>query len=118
MQVPVQVTFHEIPHSDAVETHVRKHVAKLEGFSDRITACHVVLDAPHRHERNGRRHRVRVDLVVPRGEIVVSHAPSDDSTSTDLYAAIDEAFHRANRRLEDHVKRQRRRVRAASKQLP
>jgi ribosomal subunit interface protein len=111
MQTPIHITFHELPHSEAVEAHVRKHAAKLEEFSGRIIACHVVLEGPHRHEHRGRDHRVRVHLVVPRGEIVVSHPTGDDSTE-DLYAAIDGAFDRVGRRLEDHVRRQRGDVKA------
>lgn len=112
MQLPVQVTFRDMPRSDAIETYVRKHTAKLETFSTRITACHVVLEAPHRHQQSGRHYRVRIDLAVPRGEVVVSHAPEDDATNEDAYAAIDEAFDRLERRLEDHVRRQRGDVKA------
>ena len=112
MQTPIHVTFHELPHSDAVEAHVRKQAAKLERFSERIIACHVVLEGPHRHEHRGRDYQVRVDLVVPRGELVVSHSTGDDSTHDDLFAAIDGAFDRVGRRLEDHVRRQRGDVKA------
>ncbi|HXX67505.1 MAG TPA: HPF/RaiA family ribosome-associated protein [Polyangiaceae bacterium] len=107
MQLPVQVTFRDMPRSDAIEAYVRKHAAKLETFSARITACHVALEAPHRHQQSGRHYRVRIDLAVPRGEVVVSHAPEDDATNEDAYAAIDEAFDRVVRRLEEHVRRQR-----------
>jgi ribosome-associated translation inhibitor RaiA len=48
-----------------------------------------------------------VDLTVPGGEVVVSHAPGDDATNEDAYAAVDEAFDRLGRRLEDHGRRQR-----------
>jgi cold shock CspA family protein len=39
--------------------------------------------------------------------VVVSHAPDDDVANRDAYAAIDEAFDRLGRRLEDYVRRQR-----------
>jgi len=107
MQLPVQVTFREMPHSDAIETYVRKRAEKLETFSARITGCHVVVESPHKHQRGGRHFRVRIDLTVPGREIVVSHAPGDDATNEDAYAAVDEAFDRLGRRLEDHVRHQR-----------
>jgi ribosomal subunit interface protein len=103
----VQITFRDIPHSDAIEIYVRDHVAKLDTFASRITACHVVVEAPHKHQQHGRHYRVRIDMTVPGGEVVVSNAPDEDSTNEDAYAAIDEAFDRLGRRLEDHVRRQR-----------
>jgi ribosomal subunit interface protein len=107
MQLPIQVTFRVVPHSDAVEQYVRRRAAKLETFSPRITSCRVVVESPHMHSQSGRHFRVRVDLTVPGGEVVVGHAPGDEPTNEDLYAAIDNAFDRVGRRLEDHQRRQR-----------
>jgi ribosomal subunit interface protein len=107
MQAPIQISFRDIPHSDAIETYVRRRAAKLETFSDRITGCYVVVEAPHRHQHQGRHFRVRAELTVPGGQVVASHAPDDDPANEDAYAAIDDAFDRLGRRLEDYVRRQR-----------
>jgi hypothetical protein len=37
MQLPLQITFHDLPPSDAIEQHVRKHAAKLDALAPRIT---------------------------------------------------------------------------------
>jgi ribosomal subunit interface protein len=103
----VYITFRAIPHSDAIEACVRQHAAKLETLSGRITGCHVAVESPHRHKQTGKQFRVRVDLVVPGSEIVVSHVQGDDVANNDAYAAVDEAFDRISRRLEDHIQRQR-----------
>jgi ribosomal subunit interface protein len=102
MTMPVQVTFRDIPHSDAVAEHVNRRAAKLETFHDRITKCHVVVEAPHRHHKHGKRYHVRIDMHVPGKELVVSKNPDD--TKEDLHAAIDDAFGDAERVLEDHSK--------------
>ena len=107
VQLPVQVTFRGIPQSDALEQYARKRAEKLQTLFTRIIDCHVALEAPHRHRNTGRHFRVRVELAVPGGEVVVSHAPGDESTNEDAYAAIDETFDRLGRRLEDWVRRQR-----------
>ncbi len=107
MHLPLQVTFRNIPHSDAIEAYVRERASKLDTFSARVTGCHVVVEAPHQHHHHGAHFRVRIDLTVPGNEIVVSHAPEENPTNEDLYAAIDDAFDRMGRRLEDHVRRQR-----------
>jgi ribosomal subunit interface protein len=107
MQLPPQVSFHNIDHSDSLEAYARERAAKLDTFYARITGCHVVVEAPHKHQRTGWHYRVRVDVTVPGGEVVVSHSPDENTTNEDAYAAIDEAFDRLGRRLEDHVRRQR-----------
>jgi ribosomal subunit interface protein len=107
MLLPLQVTIRDIGRSDAIEHYVRKRAAKLQTFFPRITSCRVAVESPHRHHHSGRHFRVRVDLTVPGGELVVSHAQDENTTNEDAYAAIDEAFGRLGRRLEDHVRRQR-----------
>jgi ribosomal subunit interface protein len=106
----VQVTFRKIPHSDAVEAYVLEKASKLDRVSDRITACHVAIESPHRHHQTGREYRVRVDLIVPGTELVASHAPED--STEDVYAAVDRAFDVAVRQLKEHVQRQRGEVKA------
>ena len=107
MQLPIQITFRGIPHSDAIEAYIRQRAAKLDTFSGRITGCHVAIEAPHHHQHTGRHFRVGIDLSVPGGEVVVSHSPDENTANEDAYAAIDHAFDQIGRRLEDHVRRQR-----------
>jgi ribosomal subunit interface protein len=90
--------------SDAVEAYVRARASKLERFSDRITGCHVVVEIPHRHKLHGQHQCVRIDLIVPGGEIVITRDPSQRKVTEDLYASIDAAFDDAKRLLEDHVR--------------
>lgn len=107
MQMPIQITFRDMPHSDALDAYVRRHAAKLETYSTRIIGCRVAVEAPHRHKHAGRPYRIRVDLTVPGGEVVVGNVRGDSVSTTDAYAAIDEAFDRLGRRLEDYVRRHR-----------
>lgn len=102
MTVPVQVTFRDIPHSDAVASHVERRAAKLETFYDRIMRCHVVVEAPHRHHKHGKRYHVRIDMHVPGRELVVSR--NLDDTKEDLHAAVDDAFADAERVVEEYAR--------------
>jgi ribosomal subunit interface protein len=106
MQQPIQITFRDMGHSDAAEAYVRDHAAKLEQFDQNIVACKVALEMPHRHRRAGQA-RVRIDLTVPSDEIVVDYSPTAENGEEGLYAAIDQAFDRAIRQLEDYVQRRR-----------
>ncbi len=107
-----QVTFRKIPRSETIEAYIQERAAKLETFCDRITGCHVAIESPHRHQLSGRHYRVLIDLTVPGAEIVVSHSPDERLANHDLHAAIDEAFDKAGRQLQDRLHRQRGNVKA------
>jgi ribosomal subunit interface protein len=107
MQLPLQITFHGVDHSDQVEQYVRERAEKLETFDPRITACRVAVELPHRHSQHGEHFRVRVDITRPGGELVAERAPTENHGYDDLYAAIDAAFDDAGRRLKDFVRRHR-----------
>ncbi|OGI46001.1 MAG: ribosomal subunit interface protein [Candidatus Muproteobacteria bacterium RBG_16_65_34] len=102
MQIPLQVTFRDMPQSDAVETRIREKADKLERYYDRIMACRVVVEMPQRHKHQGKLHSVRIDLTVPGAELVANHALHED-----VYIAIREAFDAMQRQLEDYARRQR-----------
>jgi ribosomal subunit interface protein len=107
MQLPLQITFHGVQHSDAIEQYVRVRAEKLNTLDGRIMACRVAVELPHRHSQHGEHYRVRIDLTVPGGEVVAERTPGDDRAYEDVYAAIDGAFDDAGRRLQDFVRRQR-----------
>jgi len=104
MQVPLEITLRGMDPSEAVEAEIRKHVDDLERFFDRITSCHVTLELPHRHQRQGKQFEVKILLSVPRRELVVSHKPGKDETHTDAHLAIRQAFKAMRRELEDYVR--------------
>jgi ribosomal subunit interface protein len=102
MAVPVQITFRDIPHSPAVSAHVERRAEKLETFFARMSKCHVVVEEPHRHKRQGKKYQVEIDMHVPGRELVISRNPED--SKEDLHATIDIAFDDAERVLEDYAR--------------
>jgi ribosome-associated translation inhibitor RaiA len=107
MQIPLQITFHGLSHSEPLEQYVRIKAAKLDTPGARVTSCRVALEMPHRHSAHGEHYRVRIDLTFPGGEVVVSRSPEDAKPFEDLYAAIDVAFDEAVRQLHDFIRRRR-----------
>jgi ribosome-associated translation inhibitor RaiA len=105
MQTPLQVTFHQLPPSPALETDIRLRVAELEGFFNRIVSCRVSVEAPHRHHHQGQLYSVSIDIGLPGNHIVVSRSPDADETHADPYVAVRDAFDAAKRQLEDHSRR-------------
>jgi ribosome-associated translation inhibitor RaiA/cold shock CspA family protein len=105
MQLPVDITYREIPPSDAVTARIHDWVGKLERVYDRIMRCEVIVETPHRHHRTGRQYHVRVRLTVPGGEIVSSRDPGPDGAHEDVYVALRDTFLAVRRQLEDFVRK-------------
>ena len=102
MQRPVQITFHDVDHSEALETHIRDKVSKLESFCPQMVGCHVAVEMPHKHRSQGKLFNVRIEAHVPGGEVVVNRDSSED-----VYVALRDGFDAAQRQLQSHVSRQR-----------
>ena len=102
MQIPVQVSFHGIEHSDALYNAIREKAEKLDRYYEHIVSCRVVVEVAGRHKQHGKQCVVRIDLKAPGGEIVVTHQHDED-----LQIALRDAFDAARRRLEDYARTQR-----------
>ncbi|HVP07946.1 MAG TPA: HPF/RaiA family ribosome-associated protein [Burkholderiales bacterium] len=102
MQIPLQITYRDIGHSDALEAHIRDKAAKLEEFYPRITSCRVVVEERDRHHHQGKQFTVKLDIRVPEHEVVV-----DRDHHEDVFVALRDAFDAAKRRLEDVARVQR-----------
>jgi cold shock CspA family protein/ribosome-associated translation inhibitor RaiA len=104
MPTDVQISFRGMESSPAAEAQVRRRAEELAQFSDRVTACRVMIEAAHQRHRQGRIYHVRVDLPVPGGRIVASREPGEDHAHEDLHVAIRDAFDAVRRRLQDHMR--------------
>lgn len=105
MQVPLEISYHNIPKSQAAEDEIRAHVADLEEIYDRITACHVRVDQRADNANHTIPPVVRIELQIPgHKNVVVAHEPGHlqrKFQAPDLSNAINEAFRIAERRLND-----------------
>lgn len=107
MQRPVEVIFRNMPHSPELEESIRRRAEKLEEFFEHLTGCQVIVDASHRHHRQGNLYTVRIHLSVPQRELVVDREPGRDLAHEDVHVAVRDAFDRARRQLEDYVREMR-----------
>lgn len=107
MRIPLQITFRNLPPSEAIEAAIREKAQKLERYFDRITSCRVVVEAPHQNHHKGKLYQLRVDITIPGHEIVVSRDHHDKHAHEDLYVAIRDAFAAAQTQLESHVGKMR-----------
>ena len=105
MEEPLEIAFHNLEPSDALETEIRERFAKLEKLYDRMTGCRISVEALHKQHRTGNIFEVHIDMLVPGGELVVSKQPQKAKqrfANPDVYVSVREAFKAAERQLIDY----------------
>lgn len=100
MQLPVQITLRDIPHSANLESHIYEKANKLNLFYEKIMACRVVVELTQKHQHQGKQFNVRIDLTVPGNELVITRNRNEDMSK-----ALREAFDDAKRQIENFVDR-------------
>ena len=111
MQVPLEISFRDVPKSEAIKDLIREKVDKLERLCDHITSCRVAVEKPHSTVRTGNPYRVRLDLTIPPGHsVVITKEPGNSEMHESLEAVIREAFDAAKKRIQKLVQIQRRDV--------
>ena len=105
MQTPAEIEFQGMTANPKAQAAIADHVAELEQRFGRVTACRVVLKAPGGHHRTGGLYEVNIRLALPDGrEVNVDRTPKADERHSDLSFAINDAFKRARRQLQDRVR--------------
>jgi len=105
MQTPIEIVFQGMDARRGLRTAIIKHIAELERRFGRVIACRTVLKAPGGHHRNGGLYEVNIRLALPDGrEVNVGRTAQADERHSDLTFAIDDAFKRARRQLQDNVR--------------
>jgi cold shock CspA family protein/ribosome-associated translation inhibitor RaiA len=105
MQTEAQIEFEGIPNSSETRAVIEQHIAELESHFGRITACRAFVKGPGERHRTGGQYQVSVRLVLPDGrEVNIGRTPKEDERYADLTFAIDNAFKRARRQLQDQAR--------------
>ena len=100
--LPLQISVRNLTLTPEMEADIRERAAGLLSYCERVMACRVAVEVPNRRHREGVLHKVRIDLTVPGGEIVIRRRPHED-----LRTAVQIAFNAARRRLQDYARRKR-----------
>ena len=105
MQTPIEIDFQGMNARPEIQADIAKHVAELEQRFGRVTAGRVVLKAPGSHHRTGGLYEVNIRLALPDGrDVNVDRTAKADERHSDLTFAINDAFKRARRQLQDRVR--------------
>jgi cold shock CspA family protein len=105
MQEPAKIEFQGFEPEERFRREISERVAALESRFGRITSCRVAVRATNGRHRVGNLYHVSIQLALPNGrEVNVGRTPSADERHGDLQFAINDAFKRARRRLQDNVR--------------
>jgi ribosome-associated translation inhibitor RaiA len=104
MTTLVEVHFHGIEKSDAVEQRVREKIAKLQRHFERMTSCRVAIEATQRNPQKPKVYQIRIEIGVPRRRpIVIGHERTGSHANEELGLAIRDAFEAAMRKVDDTI---------------
>lgn len=108
MQVPPQIDFQGMEVSPDMRARAAEWIDKLETRFGRITSCRVVIKAPGERHKTSGLYEVNIELALPDGRnVTVARTPPADERFQNARFALDEAFKRARRRLQDQARRLR-----------
>jgi len=106
MQSPLEISFHGLERSEAVEERVRAKFQRIESHFERITHARVVIEAPQRRTPLPKFFHVRIDIAIPGHKpILVRHEPDADHAHTDVMLALRDAFNAAQRQVDELASR-------------
>lgn len=97
MTVSHQITFRDIPTSDAVKAHIEEKIEKLTQYCSKIVSCHVVIEYSNKNQHQGNLYNLRLTVTVPGKELISKH-----NETLDLYISIRDAFEDMVRQLESY----------------
>jgi ribosomal subunit interface protein len=98
MTFPIQITFHHMERSEALEQAIEERAIKLGRFHPAITQMHVAVTSETRHSSKAREYKVRLDIHVKGKEIAISRQADEDA-----FVAAREAFDAAGRILDEEL---------------
>lgn len=119
MKTPLQLELDGVKSSAHLRDLIEKNLSKIEKRFGRATACRVVVRAPNAHHRNGEPYEVSVRIALPAGrEVNVGHTTGKDERQSGLDFAVNDAFKRALRQLDDETRQMKGQVKRHTLDVP
>ena len=120
MEVPLEIVLKNVENKKEVESVIYEKLTKLEQVCGHVISCHVFVEQnpPHQHKKCS--YHVRVDVRMPPHHEIVVKRDSGRNVHDNLATVIREAFMAARRQVEVIVDRQKKNVKAHTrdKMLP
>ena len=108
MESAPHIEFQGMEATSELRDKITHQLSRLEERFGRITACRVTVKAPSGHRHVGDPYEIKIHLSLPDDrEITVDRTPHQDERFQDVDFALNDAFSRAGRQLQDQVDRMR-----------
>ncbi|WP_442754429.1 cold shock domain-containing protein [Methylocystis sp. JAN1] len=108
METTPEIDFQGMETSADFRDQILRHVSRLEERYGRMTWCRVAVKPPSGRHHTGGLYEVHVHLSLPDNrEVSVEHTPQLDERFQRFEFALNDAFGRAERQLQDEVRRMR-----------
>lgn len=98
MTLPIQLVFHRMDRSDALDQAIRERAGKLGRFHPGLTHVHVAVTQETRHGGKGRLFNVKLELHVKGKSFAITQ-----QGDTDPFVAARDAFNAATRLLDTEL---------------
>ena len=122
MQTPIEISFHGLDHSAAVESKIRARLEKLHRMYGRITGGRVVVESQHQSHSHlnatKRPFHVAVHLSLPGRELTANRDGKNAKTHVNIDTAINDSFRAVERQLKSYVGRKTGRKVADGEDVP
>lgn len=106
MQIEPQISFRNVERNESLDRRILDGLEKLGAVHERITSIRLALEDQRGTGSPDHLYRVRLDITIPGGEIVVKETPAGDPHPP-LDQVLNQAFDTARRKLKE-VRMQRR----------
>ena len=104
MQSPLEIAFHGLQSSAALETDIRDQVDKLERHCKDLTSCRVTIEAPAGKRQPDHHVSVHIQLALRGRTLEISHDPhhaKEQRAHPNAHTAVHDAFKVAARQIQD-----------------
>ena len=101
MQTGLQIHFHGMETSAALEARIRERFAEIERRCPELTGGRVTVEKESRNHVKGNLFRVSLLLNRPGRDVVVSRSGTKDHGHADVYIALRDSFDAAERQVDE-----------------
>ena len=104
MQSSLEIAFHGLQTSPALEVDIRQHLDKLERHCKTLVSCRVTVEASGGKGLPDHHVSVHIQLGLPGRNLEISHDPhhgKDQRAHPDAHSAVRDAFRVAERQVQD-----------------
>ena len=95
------ITFKGVTPSPALEENILLKASKIEERKLDVIKFNIAIEYSQNSQHKGKMYSVKIDLVIPKIEVVANHAVDEDP-----YKAVHQAFQAIIRQLDDYKNKQ------------